>query len=163
MSITKLALATSFVFTFACAIVLAAPGVISADTASRLGGGNALVRNTTGVANANVASDILSRMNFASTRGGQQNQASEDENTDTVDENTEEETNDEGADASQANQNANANQNQNENDHANGGAEGINGGDGGDAGPGGLVRSGDIVSNATAINMINTVIIRIGR
>lgn len=42
----------------------------------------------------------------------------------------------------------------------NGGATAGNGGDGGSGGPSGLVRAGDTVSNSTAVNAINTNIIR---
>lgn len=45
----------------------------------------------------------------------------------------------------------------------NGGAQGGNGGNGGNSSPGGLVKAGSVVSNSTAVNAINTVIIRIGR
>ena len=38
---------------------------------------------------------------------------------------------------------------------------GGNGGDGGAAATGGLVRAGNVVSNANALNMLNTVIVRI--
>ena len=70
--------------------------------------------------------------------------------------NTEEDTEDEsgGSPAPEANANANTHGN-------NGGAESGNGGNGGNANPGGLVRAGSVVSNATAVNAINTVIVRI--
>lgn len=45
----------------------------------------------------------------------------------------------------------------------NGGATTGNGGNGGNSSPGGLVRAGSVVSNATAINMLNVNIVRIGR
>jgi len=35
--------------------------------------------------------------------------------------------------------------------------------DGGNAAPGGLVRAGNVVSNATAVNALNTTVVRIGR
>ena len=44
---------------------------------------------------------------------------------------------------------------------AGGGATAGNGGNGGNSSPGGLVKAGGAVSNSTAINAINTVILRI--
>src|SRR3989344_3688162 len=43
----------------------------------------------------------------------------------------------------------------------NGGTTAGNGGNGGNSSPGGLVKAGNVVSNSTAINAINTVIVRI--
>jgi|SRR3989344_3261788 len=43
----------------------------------------------------------------------------------------------------------------------NGGATAGNGGNGGNSSPGGLVKAGGAVSNSTALNAINTVILRI--
>ena|SRR3990167_8925867 len=43
----------------------------------------------------------------------------------------------------------------------NGGAVGGQGGNGGNSNPGGLVKAGGVVSNSTALNAINTVILRI--
>jgi len=37
-----------------------------------------------------------------------------------------------------------------------------NGGNGGDSAPGGLVRAGDVISNANAFNVINSVMVRLG-
>ncbi|MEK7069109.1 MAG: hypothetical protein AAB947_01860 [Patescibacteria group bacterium] len=45
----------------------------------------------------------------------------------------------------------------------NGGAVSGNGGNGGGASPGGSVTSGNTVSHASAINILNTTIVRIGR
>jgi len=45
----------------------------------------------------------------------------------------------------------------------NGGVNSGDGGNGGNAGTGGLVRAGSVVSNATAVNALNTTIVRIGR
>jgi len=56
---------------------------------------------------------------------------------------------------------ANEPQNENENSGSNGGSSAGNGGNGGNASPGGLVKAGGVVSNSTAINAINTVILRI--
>ena len=43
----------------------------------------------------------------------------------------------------------------------NGGTSAGNGGNGGNSSPGGLVQAGNVVSNSTALNAINTVIVRI--
>ena len=56
---------------------------------------------------------------------------------------------------------ANEPQNENENSGNNGGSSAGNGGNGGNSSPGGLVKAGNVVSNSTALNAINTVILRI--
>src|SRR3989344_713902 len=60
------AIALAALFLLVPAITAAA----QADAALR-GGGNALFNATMGISNANIASDILSRLQFASLRGGQ--------------------------------------------------------------------------------------------
>ena len=138
MRTVKLALAASFAFTLLCAVLLALPGTSAASTTSRLGGGNALLRATTGITNANIASNILSRLQFAGLQGGQ----SDGEN---------------GADATSAGGAGG-------NGGNNGGVvagNGGNGGDGGGAMPGGWGRAGNSVSNANGVNMLNINVIRI--
>lgn len=155
MNIQRLTLTTLFAFVLA-SVSLALPYITSADTnASRLGGGNAVLRAQTGMTNANPMSDIFARLQFASLHGGQEEDVPEGEEV--GDEQSETETN------ANANTNANSNQNAVGGNGNNGGALGANGGAGGDGGPSGLIRAGDVVSNATAQNSINVVIIRIGR
>ena len=63
--------------------------------------------------------------------------------------------------AALANAVGNTSEGQGNSSGGNGGAQGGNGGNGGNSSPGGLVQAGSVVSNATAINAINTVILRI--
>ncbi len=134
----------------ACGLILAGMlfmftprGADAAQTTSRLGGGNALLRATGGLAHANLASDILARLTFASTNGGQPDPIPSD--------------GDNGADATSA---GGAGGNGGNNGGATAG-NGGNGGDGGNAAAGGLVRAGNVVSNSTALNVINATIVRI--
>ena len=114
-----------------------------------LGGGNALSRGTSGesqgLTNANSSSDILTRLTFASTKGGRpaETPPAQDDEEDTT--------------AASLPENANENAQNN----ANGNAQGGNGGNGGTSAPGGLIRAGSTVSNSTAVNAINTNIVRI--
>ena len=136
--------------------LLATPSSADARAANALlGGGNALARATTGqsqgLANANPASNLLSRLTFASTRGGTSEEVPPTGSTSTTPETTQSET------VPTVHSSGGGNSNNN------GGAQGGDGGSGGNAAPGGLVRAGDVVSNATAVNAINTTIVRIGR
>ena len=114
-----------------------------------LGGGNALSRATSGesqgLTHANSSSNLLEHLTLASTRGGRSTETppQEDGNGDVT----------ESSLPNTANSNAA--------DNANGGAQGGNGGSGGTSANGGLIRAGSVVSNSTAVNAINTNIIRI--
>ena len=111
-----------------------------------LGGGNALTRATEGrsqgLTSANTTSGLLEHLTSASTRGGRPVETPPQ--------------NEEGGGTGSTNANENAG------DNSNGGASGGSGGGGGSAAPGGSVRAGSSVSNATAVNVINTVIVRVG-
>lgn len=141
------------------AMLVAAPAAAFADVAAaRLGGGNALARVTIGqsqgIAHAAPASNLFDHPALASVRGGRPEETPIDQNSDTGGVTSSEQSDGEdGADAASAGGASN-----------NGGVTAGNGGDGGNgggAGAGGLVRAGNTVSNATALNAINTTIIRI--
>ena len=148
MNTFKITRAFVCAFVLGCAALLAMPAYSAADTTSRLGGGNALLRASTGITNTNIASDILSRLTFASIQGGQPEDVPPAN---------------EGEEQSGTEPNESANQNATPGNGTNGGVFGASGGNGGDGGPSGLTRSGNVISNSTAINAINTTIIRIGR
>ena len=154
------------------ALALLASAAYADESTARLGGGNAGFRGGVGASNANLASDILARFSFAATRGGQPedvlplggNNGEGGEEGESL-----------GIQSLPLPENAN----ENASDHANGGASAGNGGpgttssqgsdgygagyggNGGSAGIGGLVQAGDVVSNSTAVNMLNTIILRI--
>lgn len=144
------------------AVLLIAPVATSADaTTARLGGGNALLRATTGqsqgLARSNPASDIFAHLTFAGTRGGQP-ETTPNENSNTGGGTSSEQSDGEnGADSTSA---GGAGGNGGNNGGATAG-NGGSGGNGGNAAPAGLVRAGDSVSNSTALNVININIIRI--
>lgn len=134
-----------------------------------LGGGNALSRATSGqsqgLTHASSTSDLLARLTFASTRGGPGTTSSQ--SSDGYGAGKPEET-----PPANSNPTPNSASSNPEGELAahgaggagnNGGASSGNGGNGGNAGPGGLVRSGSVVSNATAVNVLNVNIVRIGR
>ena len=142
---------------FVCLVFLVLPRHASATEATALlGGGNALVHATTGIQHANPRSSITEHLLFASTRGGKpevippsasSTQATADDQ--------------QGDDGGPSGDSGDSN-NQDENSQGeNGGASGGNGGNGGNAAEGGLVRAGSVVSNANALNVLNTVLIRI--
>ncbi len=127
---------------------------------STLGGGNSLLRAGTGISNANPESNVISRLTFAGTRGGQPETTPADENSNTGGTTSSDQSDgDNGADASSA---GGAGGNGGNNGGATAG-NGGNGGNGGGAAPGGLVHAGSGVSNANALNAINVTIIRITR
>ena len=105
------------------------------EGSAQLGGGNAGLRGGVGVSHANPTSNIVSRVSFAGTQGGQP------ENIPPAPQ-------------------ANANQNS---QGSNGGTQGGSGGSGGNSATGGAVSAGSVVSNANAVNVINTVIVRVGQ
>lgn len=117
-----------------------------------LGGGNALSRATSGesqgLTHATSTSGLIDHLTFASTRGGRSEEVPpQNENTN------------DGEDAEDSSLPDNANQHAE--DNANGGSGGGNGGNGGAAAEGGLVRAGSVVTHSTAVNVINTNIVRI--
>ena len=135
----------------------------ASEETARLGGGNALSRamngQSQGILNSNLASDLLSHLTLASARGGRpeetppENANSNSGGNSSVDQHDGASGQDGDGAGAAAGNGAN-----------NGGATAGNGGDGGDGGnssPGGLVRAGNVVSNATALNMINVNIVRI--
>lgn len=172
----------------ACGLILAGMfflmprGADAAQTTSRLGGGNALLRATVGLLHASSTSDILAHLTFASTRGVPGTTSSQSSDGYGAGEN--DTANDTGGstaggvDGSQGNSGEPAPQgNANDNggnpignsassNGAGGGATAGNGGDGGNGGgaaAGGLVRAGNVVSNANASNAINVTTVRISR
>lgn len=164
----------SFAFTFGGIMMLAffalfifsVPSAHAAEENARLGGGNALLRATSGISHANPVSDILSRLTFASTRGGMPeevpppSQGSGGESASNTGGNVG--GGGEGSPGDSAPESVNTNGGGEGGN--NGGASSGNGGDGGNGGnasPGGLVRAGDVVTNATALNAINVNILRI--
>ena len=162
MRTVKLALAASFAFTLLCAVLLALPGTSAASTTSRLGGGNALLRATTGITNANIASNILSRLQFAGLQGGQSDDVPADDED--LGSNGDPATTASPPVGGSAGYGAgNGGTGNNGGAQAGDGGNGADGGGGGSGGPGGLIRAGNVVSTSNAINTINTVIIRIGR
>ncbi|MBI5470134.1 hypothetical protein HY968_02315 [Candidatus Kaiserbacteria bacterium] len=138
------------------------PLAASAESNAALGGGNALARalggQSQGIVHANLASDLLAHLTLASTRGGRpddtppshSNAGGNDGNTNEPSQNN--------PNAIPVNPNGDGNENGNDN---NGGPSSGNGGNGGNASPGGLVRAGSVVTNATALNVINANIVRI--
>lgn len=136
------------------------PGSASAAPAANafLGGGNALARaisgQSQGLAHATSTSDLLAHLTFASTRGGRPTEVPP--TASTTEATTATSQGDEGSTESDGSSNGQTA------GGSNGGASGGNGGNGGNAAPGGLVRAGSVVSNANAVNVINTNIVRIG-
>ena len=130
-----------------------------------LGGGNSLLRAGTGATNANFASSILSRLSFASTRGGQSANVppedSEDSNSGEQSAGGETGTNGDAGAQDVGSPSPASGGGNNGGAQAGNGGNGADGGAGGSASTGGLVRAGDVVSNANAVNMINVNIIRI--
>jgi len=130
-----------------------------------LGGGNALMRATSGqsqgLSRANPISNLSIHLTAASTRGGQPEEtppANQNSNTGNTT-SSEQSDGENGADATSAGGAGGPGGN-------NGGTiagDGGNGGDGGGASPGGWVRAGGATSNGNSVNMINVVIIKIGR
>ena len=128
----------------------------------------ALSGQSQGLAHASSTSNLLSHLTFASTRGGRPlevppahsnaggNASDEAHNDDGAGNGTER---NEGNSPTTSSPPENANENGV--DNANGGASSGGGGNGGAAAAGGLVRAGSVVSNANALNMLNTVILRI--
>lgn len=119
---------------------------LKTEAAFRIGGGNALLRATTGIANTNSASDLFANLSFASTHGGRRDETPPTNNGegDSEDNKENNSTSDQGAQS-----------NPTDNDSG-------NGGNGGSGAVGGLVRAGNVISNSTALNMINVTIVRIG-
>lgn len=142
--------------------------VSAAEATALLGGGNALAHATTGVQHANPRSSIMEHLLFASTRGGKPDLVPPSASS------TEATSDDQGNDEDSSGDSANSNSaggpstgstgspQAGSGSSSNGGASGGNGGNGGSAAPGGLVRAGSVVSNATAVNVLNTIIVRIG-
>lgn len=145
----------------AIGLALIVPLITHADeNTSALGGGNALLRATSGLSHASSTSNIFSHLTFASLRGGRPDAtppANDNSNTGGGT-STEQSDGGNGADGSSA---GGAGGNGGNNGGATAG-DGGNGGNGGGASPGGLVRAGSVVSNSNALNMLNTTIIRIG-
>ena len=136
--------------------------VHASEETARLGGGNALSRavngQSQGTLNSNLASDLLSHLTLASARGGRPEETPPENANSNSGGNSSGDQHD-GASGQDGGAGAAAG-----NDANNGGATAGNGGDGGDGGnssPGGLVRAGNVVSNATTLNMINVNIVRI--
>jgi len=134
----------------------------ASEETARLGGGNALSRavngQSQGTLNSNLASDLLSHLTLASARGGRPEETPPENANSNSGGNSSGDQHD-GASGQDGGAGAAAG-----NDANNGGATAGNGGDGGDGGnssPGGLVRAGNVVSNATTLNMINVNIVRI--
>jgi hypothetical protein len=123
----------------------------AAEATSRLGGGNALLRGTTGIEHANSISDLFARLTFAGEHGGRSGKSSPTQNH---------EKNTEADDNEEVTNDTETEGNQTENDS---GIRSGNGGDGGAGDRGGLVKAGSVVSNSTALNMINVNIVKIGR
>lgn len=123
-----------------------------------LGGGNALARATSGesqgLAHASSTSDLLSHLTFASTRGGREAEVPPTASTTATTSTPQSDEN--GADSNES-------LNGQAGSGSNGGARGGNGGNGGGGSTGGVVRAGSVVSNANAVNVLNTIIVRIGR
>lgn len=151
------------------------PSRAHADEATaRLGGGNALARaiagQSQGIAHANPASDLLAHLTFASTRGGRPDEVppanGNQGNNDGAETGGNTAAGGEGVQGSNPST-PSTGSGQASSEQAgsgssnNGGASSGNGGDGGSASPGGLVRAGNVVSNATALNMLNVNIVRI--
>jgi hypothetical protein len=139
----------------------------AANDSASLGGGNALTRalagRSLGLTNATSSSSILVRLEFASGNGGQPDPLPSEENANDNSNtggnaSTEQSDGENGADASSAGGAGGAGGNNGGTTAGNGG----NGGNGGGADTGGLVRAGNVVSNSTAVNMLNTIILRIG-
>ena len=142
---------------FVFLVFLILPRYASATEATALlGGGNALVHATTGIQHANPRSLITEHLLFASTRGGKG------EVIPPIASSTQSTADDQQGDDAGPSGNSGDTNNQDENGQGeNGGASGGNGGNGGSAAEGGLVRAGSIVSNANAVNVLNTVLVRI--
>lgn len=150
------------------AFTLAPVSANAASGSASLGGGNALSRaeagRSQGLTNANIASSILERLQFASTHGGQPDTTPPNEPNEDANQNasTGGNTSQDQSNGANGPQGANAPQGGEEGAN-NGGAQagnGGNGGDGGDASPGGLVRAGNAVTSANAVNVLNALIIR---
>lgn len=155
--------------------MLLVPALAFADTATaRLGGGNALMRvsigQSQGISHSNSASNLFDNLTFASMRGGQPDPIPANENSSSGGNTSTDQSNGSaganGAPADTGNGNNGGASAGNGGDGGDGGSSPTNsgqgaGGNGGDAGPGGLVRAGSTVSNSTAINAINTSIVRI--
>jgi len=163
MKTLTLSSAISLGLAFVSAMLLV-PMATSADTATaRLGGGNALARvsigQSQGTVHASPSSNLLSHLTFASLRGGQPEETPPaNDNSNTGGSTSSEQSDGEnGADATSAGGDGGNGGNNGGTTAGNGG----NGGDGGGADPGGLVRAGNVVSNANALNMLNVNVIRI--
>jgi len=156
--------------------MLIVPAAAFADTATaRLGGGNALMRvsigQSQGITHSNSASNLFSNLTFASMRGGMPEETPPEQDSSTGGGTSTDQSNGSaganGAPADTGNGNNGGASAGNGGDGGDGGSSPTNsgqegaGGNGGDAGPGGLVRAGNAVSNSTAINAINTSIVRI--
>lgn len=154
--------AGTFIATFALAgllLLVLAPSAHAALANAALGGGNALARamagQSQGLEHASSTSGLLDRLTFASTRGGrpdevpppQSNAGGNNATTTPQGSGGGEEESSDAQDVGSGNNN--------------GGATSGNGGNGGNAALGGLVRAGSVVSNATALNVLNTNIVRI--
>lgn len=138
-------------------LLLALPTPTHAAGNQELGGGNALLHAVRGIAHATSTSQLMTHLLFASTHGGKPTEVpppgSTAEGTD-------------GTPAPQANglgEEENGNAEDVGSGNGNGGASAGNGGNGGNGGVGGLVRAGSVVSNAHALNILNTTIVRVGR
>ena len=116
---------------------------LAAEEDARRGGGNALARATVGIEHSNTASNLSARLLFASTQGGNPDEAPPPQDE---------------SGALSLPESAN----ENGVDNTNGGASSGDGGAGGNAGDGGIVRAGDVVTKAHAVNMLNVVLVRIG-
>lgn len=154
----KYAMFYAVLFTFACVAIVPASTHAAPAPNAFLGGGNALMRATSGqsqgLTHATSTSDLLSHLTLASTRGGR--------GTEVPPENSNEGGNAEGTEeGEQGTQSLPEEANENGTNHENGGAQGGEGGNGDNSSPGGLVRAGSVVSNSNAVNVINTNIVRI--
>jgi len=149
------------VLLFGFILFLLPMSIEAGETTSRLGGGNSLLRATTGISHTSNASNLFDRLGFASTNGGRPEETppSQSQSNSGGDTSTDQQNGQNGQNGASAGGGTGDG-----GDDNNGGATAGNGGDGGDGGGasnGGLVRAGGVVSNATALNMINVNIIRI--
>lgn len=115
--------------------------VLVPASASALPGASALSRSSVGQSRSNQIANVTTRVTFASEQPEVPENASSHGNVASS------------TPTAQAGVGAGSNQN--------GGSQGADGGAGGSGGAGGLVRAGNVVTNATAVNAINTVIVRI--
>jgi hypothetical protein len=106
-------------------------------SAFALPGTSALSRSTVGQSRSSQIANVTNRVTFASEHSSESGDTASPADTSAV----------------QSGTGVGSNQN--------GGSQGADGGAGGSAGAGGLVRAGGVVTNATAVNAINTVIVRI--